>query len=29
MTLTNEVLNVATTVADADLSIPAGFNEVK
>jgi hypothetical protein len=29
MTLTNEVLRVATTVADADLSIPAGFKEDK
>jgi hypothetical protein len=29
MTLTNEVLNVGTTVVDADVSIPAGFKEVK
>ena len=27
MTLTNEVLRVGTTVADADVSIPAGFKE--
>lgn len=29
MTLTNEVLGVGTTVADADVSIPAGFKEVR
>ena len=29
MTMTNEVLKVATTVADADLAIPAGFKESK
>jgi hypothetical protein len=27
MTITSEILSVATTVADADLSIPAGFKE--
>jgi hypothetical protein len=29
MTLTNEVLNVGMTVVDADVSIPAGFKEVR
>ena len=29
MTMTNEVLKVATTVSDADLAIPAGFKENK
>jgi hypothetical protein len=29
MTMTNEVLTVATTVGDADLAIPAGFKENK
>jgi len=29
MTLTNEVLNVGTTVVDADVSIPTGFKEVR
>jgi hypothetical protein len=29
MTLTNEVLRVGTTVADADVSIPAGFKQDK
>jgi hypothetical protein len=29
MTMTNEVLKVATTVSDADLAVPAGFKENK
>ena len=29
MTMTNDVLRVATTVNDADLAIPAGFKESK
>jgi hypothetical protein len=29
MTMTNEVLKVATTLSDADVAIPAGFKENK
>jgi hypothetical protein len=29
MTMTNEVLKVSTTVADADIAVPAGFKEAR